>query len=211
MKKKIKKIIKQVPPGYYQNLNIFQILWHNGKYQAVKNLIAGRKVSKVLDLGCNDGTMMAKIVSLLPEVKSAMGIDLSSSAIEFARKKYPRYKFEVGDILKLRFSEKFDLIICLETIEHVDDPEKLISEIKRLLSSDGIAIVEMDSGNWLFKTVWYFWRKMGGRVWNGAHLWHTNKEGLLHLLRESELKIEKIVSFNLGMGVALKLKLDKDE
>ena len=206
MKRKIKKILKQVPPGYYQKLNFLQQLWHNGKIRAVRSLALGN-YERMLDLGCCDGTMTAKFFSFLPKLKSATGVDLCHSSIKYARKRYPGIRFLVADVQDTKLKEEFDLIICMETIEHVQNPQQLVAEIHRLLSKNGTAIIEMDSGNWLFKIVWKFWRKMKGRVWEGAHLWHTNKDCLLHLLNESDLKIEKIVDFNLGMGVAIKLKV----
>jgi len=209
MKKKIKKILKQVPPGYYQKLNLVQKWWHNGKFKAVKKLIPAKSGQKMLDLGCCDGVMTARLFSTLTEPKLAIGLDFCRSSIEFAQRKHPQVKFLVSDVQKINLKEKFDLIVCLETIEHVQDPQQLVAEITRLLARDGVVIVEMDSGNWLFKLVWKIWGKMGGRVWHGAHLWHTNKEGLLHLLNESDLRIEKIIDFNLGMGVAIKLKNKK--
>jgi uncharacterized coiled-coil protein SlyX len=38
-------------------------------------------------------------------------------------------------------SEKFDVIICFEGIEHVEEHEKLLSEVKRLLKKNGLFII----------------------------------------------------------------------
>jgi len=205
-KKQIKKIINQVPVGYYQCLNVFQKWWHRGKFQAIKKVLENEKPRSMLDLGCNDGTMTARIAGLFPNVKKVTAIDLFAPGIKFARKLYPWIDFQVGDIQDFKLQQKYDLVTCLETIEHITNPEKLLRQVENRLKKDGIVIIEMDSGNLLFKLMWFVWTRLGGKVWRGAHLWKANKKELHQLLEKSNLKIVEIKTFNLGMGVVFKLK-----
>ncbi len=41
--------------------------------------------------------------------------------IEIAKKKFPHLQFEVGDLENLQIEEKFDYVVIVETIGHVDD------------------------------------------------------------------------------------------
>jgi len=70
------------------------------------------------------------------------------------KKRYKELKLIRADAHNLPFkNNSFDLVICTEVLEHVVNPEKVLGEIKRVLTNDGIAIVEMDSGNFIFKIV----------------------------------------------------------
>ena len=67
----------------------------------------------VLDIGCGDGKITAKLDARVPWGK-VLGIDLSSEIVNFASGKYPpeictNLAFGPGDTNKLDFNEQFDL------------------------------------------------------------------------------------------------------
>ena len=79
------------------------------------------------------------------------GIDISEMAIKKSRKKYPRFGYCISDATQLPFrGNSFDCIVCSEVIEHVEDNEKLFSEVRRILRNGGIFIVT--TPNWFS---WY--------------------------------------------------------
>src|SRR6266496_4528728 len=87
---------------------------HLARYQfARSNLIPG----KLLDMACGVGYGTA-ILSHDPRITQAVGVDLSSAAIEYATRRYggERISFLCSDALKFRGSEPFDNIVSLETI-----------------------------------------------------------------------------------------------
>lgn len=95
------------------------------------------KASKVLDLGCGEGTRLS---SLSP--KSGWGIDISPKAIALAKKKYPRLHLLVGDLENLPLKkQKFDLIYSAFVFEHLDDPVKAIKEALRVLLPGGKLVI----------------------------------------------------------------------
>ena len=56
--KKIKQILNQVPPNYYDHgvkNNILQRYWHKKKWHVLKGFLEGVS-GKLLDIGCADGT-----------------------------------------------------------------------------------------------------------------------------------------------------------
>ena len=138
---------------------------------------------------------------MLPKSK-VVGLDSYKDAITFAQKKYPHIKFICADAHKLPFKNNaLDLIICTETLEHVIDPKKTLLEMKRVLKKKGRAIISMDSGSLMFRTVWFFWTKTKGRVWKNAHLHEFNLQILENLIREAGFKIKKKNITHLGMAV----------
>jgi 2-polyprenyl-3-methyl-5-hydroxy-6-metoxy-1,4-benzoquinol methylase/glycosyltransferase involved in cell wall biosynthesis len=97
---------------------------------------------RVLDLACGEGYgsyLLAKTA------KSVAGIDIDNNSIKHARNKYIKQnlEFRVGSITEIPIDGErlFDVAICFEALEHIEDHQKLLSEVKRLLTPDGVFIV----------------------------------------------------------------------
>lgn len=89
----------------------------------------------ILDMGCGEGT---RLHSLVGEDKKGFGVDISSKAIDLAKKKYPELNFKTGDLEKLPYGDgEFDLVYSAFVFEHLDDPEKVINEGIRVLKRGG--------------------------------------------------------------------------
>ena len=201
--KRLKRIWAQVPANYYDEgikKNIFQKIWHGTKLAQILKILP-KDAEKILDIGCSSGVLTAQIAKALPKSRIT-GLDSYDKAIIFARAKYPKITFVVADAHKLPFGNKsFDLIICTETLEHVIDPGKVLSEMQRVLKKNGRAIISMDSGSLLFRSAWYFWTKTKGKVWKDAHLHEFNAQILEDLIKKSKFRITKKISSHLGMAV----------
>lgn len=105
--------------------------------EAYRYFWVGPKVKgkKVLDLGCGSG-YGSYYLSL--HASSVLGIDKDLEAIEWAKKcfHHPNLEFLVGDALNLQLASKFDVIVCVEVLEHLEeeDQTKLIERIHSLCS-----------------------------------------------------------------------------
>lgn len=104
---------------------------------------------EVLDLGCGVGTID---FYLAQKGHTVTGIDISPDAINIcnAVKKQFDFKntqFVQGDVQKTVFKKKFDLIICSEVIEHVEDDAGLLHTISGLLKNEGILLLTTPSLN----------------------------------------------------------------
>lgn len=202
-KKILKKIWAQVPPDYYDigiEKNLFQKLWHTHKLSQVLKILPPKSL-RVLDVGCSSAVLTAQIADALPD-SIITGLDSYKEAIKFAKAKYPHIQFVTADAHRLPFTNNtFDLVICTETLEHLVDPKQALFEMKRVLKKNGKAIISMDSGSFLFRTIWYFWTKTKGRVWQDAHLHEFNSNILEKLIKQSGFKINKKIYSHLGMSV----------
>lgn len=70
-----------------------------------------------------------------------VGIDIDKPAISHAQATFQRdnLEFRLADALDLPFADdSFDVVVCSHVYEHVPDPYKMFSEIKRVLKQDGI-------------------------------------------------------------------------
>jgi len=83
--------------------------------------------SSVLEIGCGTGELLA---SLSPG--RGIGIDISPKTIDMARSKFPHLQFYVGDAEDLQIHEKFDYVLMVETIGHVDDIQLAFKELHKV-------------------------------------------------------------------------------
>ncbi len=110
---------------------------HLSRYLLAAQLAAGRRV---LDAACGEGYGTALLAGA--GARSATGVDVDDAVVAHASSRYPDADFIRGDVRELPFDDaSFDLVACYETIEHVDEPERLLSELDRVLTADGLLLV----------------------------------------------------------------------
>lgn len=112
---------------------------HLARYAFATQFIRGKAV---LDIASGEGYGTAIMAE---KAKNIIGMDLAANAIAYAKHKYAKIRnvqFEVGDLAHLPFdTDTFDVIVCFETVEHVDDPLAAINELQRVLKSNGLLII----------------------------------------------------------------------
>lgn len=208
MKRKLQDIWNKAPPDYYQRgveSNFLQRLWHTEKISKLGQIIGDREFNNILDVGCASGFMTSKIALMFPKAK-VTGVDAYSKAINMAKKLYPSIVFKCADAHSLPYrANSFDLVVFYETIEHVLKPKVVLEEIQRVMKKGGVAIIAMDSGNWLFRIVWFIWERTKGKAWRGSHLHPFHHEELEKLIKSCGFKIESKFFTHFGMEVVFVL------
>lgn len=96
---------------------------------------------KILEVGCGFGKTLNEISSLTDA--HLFGIELSSVAVLKAAKYYPEIAFKVEDCEQMTYQNMFDMVICSQTLEHVDNPKACILKMKEAVKP----------GGWLYLTV----------------------------------------------------------
>jgi SAM-dependent methyltransferase len=101
--------------------------------------------SKVLDAGCGRGEFM----ELNPYHMDVYGIDIIKDEIDDLKKR--GFNVRVANLdKKLKFKDSFfDGINCSHVLEHMENPENMISEFKRILKDGGILAISVP--NFSFK------------------------------------------------------------
>lgn len=117
----------------YRNENPVQRLLIKRFITALHSMFVGAGPSeRVLEIGVGEGFVSGYLSEAFPE-KSFEGIDQSAGDIARLRAKFPRIKAHVAlaeDLSSL--SPPYDLVMCCEVLEHVDDPEKVLENLKQL-------------------------------------------------------------------------------
>lgn len=112
---------------------------HLNRYSMVKSLCADKTV---LDAACGEG--YGSFLMKKWGAASVDGVDIDKDTIEHASKLFAseNVRFHTNTVEKLPFPDyTFDLIVSFETMEHVDNPDMFLKEMKRVLKPDGIIIL----------------------------------------------------------------------
>ncbi|MBI9061920.1 MAG: methyltransferase domain-containing protein [Marinilabiliaceae bacterium] len=100
--------------------------WQNEIYIEACRFAKENNLNKVIDIGCGSAFKLLKHFSDFETI----GVDVPET-YNFLQKKYPQEKWlSTADIEASELTG--DLIICSDVIEHVEDPNKIIEQIKQI-------------------------------------------------------------------------------
>ncbi len=103
----------------------------------------------ILDVGCGAGFLTNDLGKAGFKVT---GVDLSESSLEIA-KKYDHshcVKYLPANAYQLPFSNaSFDVVTCMDFLEHVESPKDVVNEISRVLKPGGLFIFHTFNRNWI--------------------------------------------------------------
>ena len=156
-----------------------------------------KKDEMVLDLGCNAGELLNKIVATY-RIKG-YGLDISDKTIEVAKRFNPYgNQYIVGDGENLPYRDGyFDVVVSTDVLEHVPRPDKVISEIARVLKAGGRFYIYCISRRNFLTAGWFMQKFHYKNAWGdvGDH----QKDLLVDpkiLTKIPTLKVEKISYFD---------------
>jgi len=156
------------------------------------------KSAKILDAGCGDGRNLIPIRKLGYDIQ---GIDISKEAIMRAKKLLMRKKIKadikIGSFHQLPYGKNaFDAIIYDLVHVHIEDPDSVLKEFKRVLKTNGLVFLEITSKNDpIFKGINNFYEK-------GFYFRFYSRQEAKRLVSKyfKVLSIEYVTIPNLGHG-----------
>ena len=138
--------------------------------------------TRLLDVGCGEGYGVSQ---LSKTCNAACGVDVSDHAIMFARSKYQckNLKFRTYDGITIPYKDNaFNLVVSFQVIEHVKEVNRYLQEIKRVLRSDGMAIITTPCRLYRLKP--------GQKPWNPYHIIEYDPKGFLQVLESVFADVE---------------------
>lgn len=127
--------------------------------------------AKILDLCTGTGDLAGLLKKQYPQSET-IGVDFSTEMLKIAKAKFININFIEADCTNLPFeSDYFNLCIISFGLRNIEEMEKAIKEIYRVLKKGGI-FINLDLGkpnkffNFFLKPYMYFWVSFLGKIFN---------------------------------------------
>jgi ubiquinone/menaquinone biosynthesis C-methylase UbiE len=132
--------------------------------------------SSILDAGCGLGAVLAS----LPDGYSLNGFDYGEANVLRAKRRLKaKANIVQGSLYQIPFPDQtMDMVLCLEVLEHIENDDKALSEIGRVLKVDGYCIASVPSS--------YYWPEYLDLM---GHYRHYTPQSFEKLLAASKLKV----------------------
>ncbi len=191
----------------YLKENIIETFKLNNKRTPLKNV-------KILDIGCGGGLLSEPMCRL---GASVTGIDASKKNIDIAKLHSKKNNLKIDYFCsspeKFKVKDKFDVILNMEIVEHVEDINIFLKSCTNLLKKNGIMFVAT-----LNKTLKsYIFAIVGAEYilrWLpiGTHEWEkfVTPNELISILKKNNLKLDKIDGMNFSI-LTNRWKVGKDK
>jgi SAM-dependent methyltransferase len=106
-------------------------------YRYLSSRALGHGQSRVLEAGSGPA-FTSSLLSSDPLVSLSVAVDIDLTALQEARKRDPALPVVVGDLYHLPFADGvFDLVWSSSTLEHLERPQVVLAEMKRVAKSGG--------------------------------------------------------------------------
>lgn len=168
--------------------------WSPRRLQITSSIIESRGYGTVLDVGCGEGTLG----ELAPDDCLMYGVDISETALEMADNQYTavaQADIENDDIVGI-FDTKFDVVVCLEVLEHLFNPYTVLERLSNSLDSGTTVIASVPN--------FVFWKHrlsvLLGKLPNeytlytaSEHISHFTPDTFRNLLTESNISVKEMI------------------
>jgi len=147
--------------------------------------------ARILDVGCGDGFHLNLLKKYGKASWTLEGVDIDRRAAEMAEKS--GLKVHTGSIEEIGLPENtYDLAFMIQTIEHVEKPEKVLSAARKVLKPNGKLVIVTDNTDSIdFK----FFK---GSYWGGYHFprhWNLfNRKSLANLAAKTGFGVEELAT-----------------
>lgn len=152
----------------------------------------------LLDVGCGDG----RFIKLMEKRFAVTGLDFNPSAVKIAkvgRGLSNVFPFTAEEFMATFPDKKFDVITSFHVLEHVEDPNRFIANIKQCLSPRGVVAVSVPNPcRWTLHWIREVWD------YPPHHLTRWTIENIRHLLERNGFAILELCPETAGTWRQLK-------
>ena len=154
-----------------------QRVWEGGKVKLYSSWI-GAGPRRVLDVGCGNGRFLELLRDFGDPDWTLCGLESDEASVESCRQQgFEAESERVEDFAKRpEQRNRYDAVIMLQLIEHVEDPAQIAAEVAQLLQEDGVFIIETPNLGGLDYT-----------LFRGRHWGHYHFPRHFHLFSQSSL------------------------
>lgn len=149
----------------------------------------------VLDIGCGDGYFDERLLMQFPKIRNLYGLDI------YLEHPYNKGKGHYINSLDSIQNKKFDLILMMDVLEHIEDDKAYIQTVKNLLDDNGIIVL----------TVPAFMKLYSLHDRELKHFRRYDRHMLKDVFKGSGLKIKSMSYFYLSLVVMRLLTMNKSQ
>jgi 2-polyprenyl-6-hydroxyphenyl methylase / 3-demethylubiquinone-9 3-methyltransferase len=171
------------------------------------------KKINILDVGCGGGLLSEPMQRLGANVT---GIDASNKNIKIAKLHAKKNKLKINYLCsspeKLKINKKFDVILNMEIVEHVEDVQFFLKSCSKLLKKNGlmfVATINKTLKSYMFAVVGaeyvLRWLPIGTHEWEKF----VKPEDLKNILKKNGLELNNLDGMNFNM-IKDEWKISKD-
>jgi SAM-dependent methyltransferase len=168
--------------GKYDTKNPIARYLLDGFDRAILDSLNECSGSTVLEIGCGEGHVTDLILST--GVSKVLATDISTLLVEenTARSKDSRVTFEVADMMTFAVSERFDVVICCEVLEHLDDPVRGLEMLHNLGAREYVFSVPREP-------IWRIMNMARGSYWSEfgnspGHVNHFSQRAFIQFVEQ---------------------------
>jgi 2-polyprenyl-3-methyl-5-hydroxy-6-metoxy-1,4-benzoquinol methylase len=153
-------------------------------------------ILKVLEIGCGQGATLQWIQTIRDCVK-VVGVELFPEAAEIAKKRLDSVIQGNIESIELPFeNNEFDLILCLDVLEHLIDPWDVLKKLATLLKLGGSLITSIPNVKH-YKVILPLlflgrWDYVDSGILDKTHLRFFTRKTAIGLIESSGLKVDKM-------------------
>ena len=158
---------------------------------------------KILDIGCGGGLLSEPMSRMGAKVT---GIDASDKNIKIAKLHAKKNKLKINYFCsspeKLKITKKFDVILNMEIVEHVEDIDFFLKSCSKLLKKNGlmfVATINKTLKSYIFAIVGaeyvLRWLPIGTHEWEKF----VKPEDLKKILMKYDLSLNKLEGMNFNI------------
>ena len=122
--------------GYRSGVNEKMVSHLKGIAESAENYL--KNGDYVIDIGCNDGTLLKSYTKKL----NLIGVDPSPNVLDYARQELPQAEF-INDYFN-GIDKKAKVITAISMFYDLEDPKKFLNACKDSLTDDGVLIIQQN-------------------------------------------------------------------
>lgn len=124
---------------------------HRSRVRNLLEFMGDVKGKKILDMGGGGGFIAYMLSDRGAHVCLA---DFSEAAVAFAQSRFPQLKtVQISGYKLENLGAQYDLVICLDVIEHLERPKDILEAIRKVLLPDGRFYIATDNETSLFNSI----------------------------------------------------------
>lgn len=141
---------KNIESNYWDKSRIRKSEYYqHAVYSLVSRIIGESRAKSIIDVGCGIGVKLKNLKVSHPEVE-IFGVD-QHDPIAYCKNTYSFGAWMIDDFddNTLDLDKRFDIVVCSDVIEHVENPDNLINYLKNKVSPEGYIVISTPDRNTL--------------------------------------------------------------